>query len=93
MIAAQRRHRLCAGAAGAQAHWTGGGGAWRRRAVPELEASSHTETIGVIGVSLDQQVHIPAAVDQEVLGPVQVQTQGLRHLGVGTECDAPPLYS
>lgn len=40
--------------------------------MPELEASSHTEAIRVVGVSLDQQVHIPAAVDQEVLGPVQV---------------------
>lgn len=80
MHAAQRGDRLCAGGAGAQADGAGGGGArWRLR-VSELEPGGHDEGIGVVGVALHQQVHVPLTVNQKVLGPVQVQTQSPGHL-------------
>lgn len=58
-----------------QAHGAGGGGARQRLRVPALEAGGHDELVGVVGVALHQQVHVPPAVDQEVLGPVQIHTE------------------
>lgn len=79
MHAAQGGGRL-GGGAGAQAHGAGGGGTRRRLRVSALQPGGHDESFGVVGVSLHQQVHIPLAVNQKVLGPVQVQTQSPRHL-------------
>lgn len=78
--AAQRGDRLRAGGAGAQADGAGGGGAWRRLRVSELEPGGHDKGIGVVGVSLHQQVHVPLTMNQKVLSPVQVQTQSPRDL-------------
>lgn len=78
--AAQRRHQLHAAAPWAQAHWAGGGGARRRLRVQELESGSHDDGVRVVGVPLHQQVHVPLTVNEEVLGPVQVQTQRPRNL-------------
>lgn len=75
MHAAQGWDRLDGGGAGAQANGAGGGGARRRLRVSALEPGCHDESVGVVGVTLHQQVHVPLTVNQKVLGPVQVQTQ------------------
>lgn len=77
--AAQRGDGLGVGGPGAQADGAGAGGAGLR--VPAPEAGGRLQRIGVVGVALHQQVCVPLAVDQEVLGPVQVQAEGRRHLG------------
>ena len=80
MHAAQRGDQLRAGVAGTQADWAGGGGArWRLR-VSALDSGGHDEGVRVVGVALHQQVHVPLTVNQQVLSPVQVQTQSPRNL-------------
>lgn len=63
-----------------KAHGTLGHGAWGRLGVADLEAGSQDQGVWVVSVPLDQQVHVPFAVHEQVLGPVQIQTQGSRHL-------------
>lgn len=76
----QRLDRLRDGVLGAQAHGAGYSRAGRRLRVAELEAGGHDEAFGVVGVSLHQQVCVPLAVDEKMLGPVLVQAERLRHL-------------
>ena len=48
--------------------------------VPAPQPSSHDQGVWVVCVTLDQHIHVPLAVDQQVLSPVQVQTQSARDL-------------
>lgn len=63
-----------------KAHGTVRHGSRGRLGVTDLEARSQDQSVWIIGVSLDQQIHVPFAVDEQMLGPVQIQAQGSCHL-------------
>lgn len=63
-----------------KAHGALGHRAWGRLGVVDLEAGSQDQGVWVVCVPLDQQVHVPFAVNKQVLGPVQIQAQGSCHL-------------
>lgn len=63
-----------------KAHGALGHRARGRLGVADLEAGSQDQGVWVVSVALDQQVHVPFAMYEQMLGPVQIQAQGSGHL-------------
>lgn len=54
-----------------------------RLRVFDLKAGGQHQGVRVVSVALDQRVNVPFAVHEQMLGPVQIQTQSTCHLLYG----------